>query len=161
MNTNNINFRKATREDIDFMCRILVDAAGASGVNIPVSKLPAYPETYQYIEGFPQGQDVGIIAETENKQPVGAAWMRLLPTDAHAVKYPMPELTMGVLPEYRRMGIGKRLMEELYKEASETGLAEISLGVHKDNAPAVSLYRKQNWVEDGLFEEYIMMSRKL
>lgn len=161
MNSDNITFRKATREDIPFMSRILADAAAASGVNIPVNELPAYPDTYQYIEGFPKGQDVGIIAETENKLPVGAAWVRLLPTDAHVVKYPMPELTMGVLPEYRRMSIGERLMEELYKVASEKGLAEISLGVHKENTPAVSLYRKQNWVEDGVFEEYIMMSLKL
>ncbi len=161
MKTDKLIFRKATGEDIPFMSQILVDAAGASGVNIRVNELPAYPDTYQYIDGFPNRQDVGIIAETENRQPVGAAWVRLLPTDAHAVKYPMPELTMGVVTEYRGMGIGGQLMVELYKAASETGLTEISLGVHRDNAPAVGLYRKQNWVEDGFFEEYIMMSRKL
>lgn len=86
---------------------------------------------------------------------------RLLPTDAHAVKYPMHELTIDILPEYRRMSIGGRQIEKLYKVASETRLEEISLGVHKDNPPAVSLYKKQKWVEDSVFKEYIMLSRKL
>lgn len=68
---------------------------------------------------------------------------------------------MGVIQEYQRMGVGKRLMEELYKAALATGISKISLGVHKDNTPAVSLYKQQNWIEDGSFQQYIMMSKRL
>lgn len=96
MNIENITFRKATKHDIAFMSQILVDAGAASGVYISLDELSAYPDTNQYIEGFPQKQDVGIIAETESKQLIGAVWIRLLPTDAHAVEYPIPELTMEV-----------------------------------------------------------------
>lgn len=155
-----INFRKATENDIAFLSQILVNAALASGVDVSVSNLPDQADTYQYVEGFPKETDVGVIADKDGECLVGAAWVRLLPTDVHAVNEPLPELTMGVLPEYQRRGIGKQLMDELYKAASAMGICEISLGVHKDNLPAINLYIKQHWNEDGKFKEYIMMSRK-
>lgn len=158
---DNIIYRIATSNDIAFMAQILVDAAVASGVELSVHDLPAHIDTYQYIEGFPKGSDVGIIAETTDGQMVGAIWIRLLPTDEHTVTHPMPELTMGVIPQYRRMGIGERLMEELYKAAIAISIPEISLGVHKENLSAVNLYRKQGWKEDGTYKQYIMMSRML
>lgn len=160
MNVNRIAYRKATKQDVVFMSEILVDAAKASGVHILIDDLFLHPDTYQYIENFPEGLDVGIIAETTGGIPLGAAWVRMLPDDVHAVNQPMPELTMGVVPEYRRMGVGEQLMEELYNAAFTMGIPEISLGVHKENFPAINLYKKQGWVEDGRFKDYIMMSRK-
>ena len=52
-------------------------------------------------------------------------------------------------------------MEELYKAARAIGITKISLGVHKENLPAVSLYKQQNWIVDGYFEEYVMMSKAI
>lgn len=160
MNINRIVYRKATEHDVPFMTGILVEAAAESGVHISADELPVHPDTYQYIEKFPEGLDIGIIAETTEGLPVGAAWIRMLPDNAHTINQPMPELTMGVTSEYRRMGLGERLLEELYNAASEMNITEISLGVHKENLPAISLYKKQGWIKDGSFKEYIMMSRK-
>lgn len=157
---NTIQFREATKLDIDFMSEILIDAASASGVQIPLSDLVAHSDTYQYIAGFPNNADVGVIAETSEGYCVGAAWVRLLPTDAHAIDKHLPELTMGVIAEYRGMGVGKSLLAELYKAALGVGISEIALGVHKDNLPAINLYKQQLWSEDGTFGEYVMMSRK-
>ncbi|MFA6876489.1 MAG: GNAT family N-acetyltransferase [Parabacteroides sp.] len=156
-----VNFKKATKNDIDFLSLILVNAAVASGVKMQIADLPVHPDTYQYVEGFPKGADTGIVAQTNEGILVGAAWVRLLPTATHAINEPLPELTMGVISEYQRMGIGKRLMEELYKAVQSLGISKISLGVHKDNIPAINLYKQQNWVEDGSFEQYIMMSKRI
>lgn len=156
-----VHFRKATGSDIDFLFHILISAAAASGVRIGIADLSSYPDTYQYVEGFPDGNDIGVVAETQEGVPVGAAWVRLLPMDAHAIHEPLPELTMGVVPQYQRMGIGSQLMEELYKVARGIGIPKISLGVHKDNTPAVHLYKQQNWVEDGYYLEYVMMSKDI
>lgn len=30
-----------------------------------------------------------------------------------------------------------------------------------DNIPAISLYKQQNWIEDGYFQEYMMMSKEI
>lgn len=156
-----INFREATKNDLAFLSEILVNAAVASGVNICVEELSTHPDSYQYVAEFPTGSDIGIVAETLEGRLVGAAWIRLLPTDAHAINEPLPELTMGVIAEYQRMGIGGKLLEELYKAASAKGVSKISLGVHDNNHPAITLYKKQNWIEDGKFKEYRMMSKKI
>lgn len=156
-----INFREATKSDLPFLSEILVSAAVASGVNISIEALTTHQDSYQYVEEFPKGMDVGIIAETLEGHLAGAAWIRLLPTDTHAIHEPLPELTMGVIPQYQRMGIGGQLLEGLYKAASAKGISKISLGVHEDNHPAIALYKKQNWVEDGKFKEYRMMSKQI
>lgn len=159
--TTVINFREATKNDFAFLSEILVNAAVASGVNICVEDLATHLDSYQYAEEFPKESDIGIIAETFEGHLVGAAWIRLLPTDAHAINEPLPELTMGVIPEYQRMGIGGKLLGKLYKAASAKGISKIYLGVHEDNHPAITLYKKQSWIEDGKFKEYRMMSKKI
>ncbi|RWW91937.1 GNAT family N-acetyltransferase [Flavobacterium cerinum] len=160
MDVDKIVIRQATSYDIVFLSEILVAAAAASGINIPIDDLPDYPDAYQYVEGYYEGSDVGIVAETISGEPVGAAWVRMLLTDDHAVGHSTPELTMGVVPEYRRKGVGELLMKELYRATWGKNIPKISLGVHKENTSAIMLYRKQGWIEDGTFKEYIMMSRK-
>lgn len=156
-----IHFRTATSSDLGCMSQILVEAALASGVQIHMNDLATNHDAYQYLEGFPQGADVGIIAETHEGDFIGAAWVRLLPTAAHAIDKHLPELTMGIMAKYRQMGMGKCILEELYKAALSMGISEISLGVHKDNVASIKLYTKQHWIKDGHFGEYIMMSRKI
>lgn len=160
MDAENLIVRAATAADIGFLSEMLVAAAAASGVDVPLDRLSAYPQTYSYVERFPSGSDVGIIAHTVDGRPVGAAWVRMLPTDAHAINEPLPELTMGVIPEYRRRGVGERLLTELYRAAAAKGIAKIALGVHTENLPAINLYHKQGWIQDGMFQEYLMMSRE-
>lgn len=160
MNADNLIFREATEADLAFLSEILVEAAAASGVCVPLDDLSSYPETYQYVDQFPTGTDIGVVAQSVEGQLVGAAWVRMLPTDAHAVNDPLPELTMGVIAPFRRMGVGERLLTALCKAAADKQIPEISLGVHQKNLPAVELYRKQGWREDGMFGDYIMMSCK-
>lgn len=155
-----VKFRKATKHDVGFLSEIIISAALASEVILQGKDLSLYPGAYQYIDGFPREKDVGLIAETSEGTVVGAAWLRLLPNDAHAIHEHLPELTMGVIAKYQGMGIGESLMKELYKAAFAEGISQIALGVHKNNIPAINLYKKQNWIEDGTFNEYIMMSRQ-
>lgn len=133
-----VNFREATKSDIHFLSHILVSAAAASGVKIQVADLPTEPDTYQYVEGFPQRTDTGIVAETNEGVLVGAAWVRLLPSDAHAINEPLPELTMGVIPEYQHKGIGRRLMEELYKAVQCAGISKINNSAERKKEQSVA-----------------------
>lgn len=159
--TTVINFREATKSDLPFLSKILVNAAVASGVDICVVDLSTHPDSYRYVEEFPKETDIGIIAETLEGHLVGAVWIWLLPTDAHAINELLLELTIGVIPEYQRMGIGCKLLKELYKAAFAKGISKISLGVHEDNHPAIIFYKKQNWIEDGKFKKYRMMNKKI
>lgn len=50
-------------------------------------------------------------------------------------------LSIGVLPEYRRGGIGRQLVEMIIAESTNRGAARLFLEVAEDNAPAQRLYR--------------------
>jgi ribosomal protein S18 acetylase RimI-like enzyme len=59
-------------------------------------------------------------------------------------------LGMGVLREYRRRGIGRRLVETTLRRAGRMGLERIELDVYGSNEPAIALYRKLGFVVEGV-----------
>lgn len=57
---------------------------------------------------------------------------------------------MMILKEYRGLGIGKRLLEQLLKWAELNPYIEkVSLGVFSTNESAIALYKKMGFVEEG------------
>lgn len=54
-------------------------------------------------------------------------------------------ISIAVLPEYRRRGIGKKLMEKAMKAMKDYGASEFYLEVRVSNIPAINLYRKLNY----------------
>jgi ribosomal protein S18 acetylase RimI-like enzyme len=58
-------------------------------------------------------------------------------------------LEIGVLPKFRKQGIGKELVLDYMKHLKEDGINEVTLAVDKDNIPAIKLYQKlgfkHNW----------------
>lgn len=65
-------------------------------------------------------------------------------------KYPNLITPLEVMPEYRRQGLGKKLLDETNKRYDET-----SLGVWMDNKAAINLYEKSGYkrVEDNFYKE--------
>jgi ribosomal protein S18 acetylase RimI-like enzyme len=57
---------------------------------------------------------------------------------------------MGVHKDFRRRGIGTRLIDEAISRAKEKGLERIELGVFASNAPAIKLYEKMGFVVEGV-----------
>ena len=51
-------------------------------------------------------------------------------------------------------GIGKMLVEELIKRVTETGVTTLHLEVRESNAPAISLYEKLGFVQQGIRRNY-------
>jgi len=51
-------------------------------------------------------------------------------------------ISLAVLDEYRRRGIGYALMKEAMKNMAESGASEVYLEVRVSNHPAISLYKK-------------------
>ena len=63
-------------------------------------------------------------------------------------------LRIGVLPAYRRMGLGARLMERFLSEAERRDCTDLFLEVRADNLPAISLYRRFGFSDNGLRRGY-------
>jgi ribosomal protein S18 acetylase RimI-like enzyme len=59
-------------------------------------------------------------------------------------------LGMGVRKDFRRLGIGTRLLEHTIVEAKEIGLERIELEVYASNTAAISLYEKAGFVVEGV-----------
>lgn len=55
-----------------------------------------------------------------------------------------------VSDDARNQGIGYRMLTELMRRAEEEGVREYTLEVRKSNAPAIALYRKLGFVEEGI-----------
>lgn len=70
--------------------------------------------------------------------------------------------------DVRQQGIAYRLLTELMQKADREGIKEYTLEVRKSNAPAIALYRKLGFVEEGVrpafydmpVEDALMMRRR-
>ena len=61
---------------------------------------------------------------------------------------------IGVCPEYRRMGIGGKLMEAFLSQAGALGCDTLFLEVRSKNESAISLYRRCGFLDCGLRKKY-------
>jgi ribosomal protein S18 acetylase RimI-like enzyme len=59
-------------------------------------------------------------------------------------------LGMGLLPRFRKQGIGTRLILRTLHAARARGLSRVELSVREDNASAIALYEKVGFVTEGL-----------
>lgn len=58
-------------------------------------------------------------------------------------------LGMGVLPGFRGMGIGRRLLTSTIEDAFQKGIDRIELEVFASNQRAIALYHAAGFVEEG------------
>jgi len=73
---------------------------------------------------------------------VGFSYVKILEGDVHLSK-------IAILKEYRRNRLGQKLFEEMEKFSSNMGSSKITLSVIKNNIPAITLYKKHQFVETG------------
>lgn len=63
-------------------------------------------------------------------------------------------IDIAVRPEYRRRGLGGRLMDFLVEKSVEAGAKKIFLEVRPSNAGAISLYRRAGFIDAGRRVKY-------
>ena len=70
-----------------------------------------------------------------------------------------PSFAISLIPDYRKQGIGTRLMKEMLSLLKEHGYRQASLAVQKANY-AVRMYEKTGFeIIDENEDEYIMVCR--
>jgi putative acetyltransferase len=102
------------------------------------------------IEALPLEKIEGFVRESVANDSVqfvaldGArviGWADIFPHWATAISH-CGSLGMGVLPDYRGQGIGRRLLEACISKAWLKGMTRIELEARADNSAAIALYRK-------------------
>lgn len=140
-----ITIRPIQSNDIPFLWEMLYQAIYVSpGAPNPPRGILQSSELARYVQNWGRVDDRGFLAiDTAHAIPVGAAWIRLFTAGERGYGYmndQTPELTVAVLPEYRRAGIGTCLIRELLTLASAYYPA-VSLSV-APGGPALRLYKR-------------------
>lgn len=150
----------AFREALDAVCRERKYLARLEA--------PPLESVRLFVEANVRADHPQFVAE-EDRRIVG--WCDALPGDALSGVTHVGRLGMGVLKDYRRRKIGRRLLDATIEKAVRRGLEKIELSVHASNAPAIALYRrvgfeeegrkKRAWLVDGEYDDVLLMALDL
>ena len=125
---------------------------------IPRSVLE-HPEIKVFYEDFGKPDDL-CLALVVDERIVGAVWTRVLSGDVKGfgnVDGITPEFAISIFLEYRGIGFGTKMMENMLSLLRDKGYAKTSLAVQKDNY-AVKMYGKVGFhIVRETDQEYIMV----
>ena len=126
------------------------------GIEPPAREIIEQPELILYYDGFGIGEaDYCIVADDDGKV-IGAVWTRIMNDYGH-IDEETPSFAISLYKEYRRQGIGTKLMKEMLSFLKEKGYKRASLAVQKANY-AVKMYENVGFkTVDENDEEYIMV----
>lgn len=147
--------RPAEPSDVRFLEVMLCEAAcwRDEGPRPPGDEVLADPRMARYVMGWGRRGDAGVIAEEDSSRPIGAAWYRVFDEREPGfgfVDEDTPEISIAVLPGYRRQGVGHAILTTLLTEARASGFRALSLSVEPDN-PAVVLYERVRFERVGAY----------
>lgn len=61
---------------------------------------------------------------------------------------------IAVHPEYRGIGLGNVIVEQLIKEANKNNISSMTLEVRMNNISAINLYKKYGFIEEAVRKNY-------
>lgn len=141
--------RAAISADARFLGDMLVEAANWSVSRArPRVAILDDPGVSRYIAGWQRPGDFGSVAVDSHGIPIGACWARLFPPNSPGhgfVAVGVPELTLGVNPQWRAQGVGRELLKAIARQARAAGHSRLSLSVDRANF-AQRLYVSEGYV---------------
>ena len=108
---------------------------------------PPIVQTRAFVRMILAGAGVQFVALNDADEVVG--WCDILRFDQEAFRHGW-RLGMGLLPEVRGRGVGRRLAEAAIAAAKEQGAERIELEVFASNTRAIALYEKLGFVLEGV-----------
>jgi len=146
-----LHLRQAQQSDLPFLREMLYEAVywRDSGNKPAFEEGLAYPDVRKALADWGKRDGDTAVFALVNTTPVGTAWYRFCHDsnfDRGYVDDNTPVLAIGVHPDYRHQGIGRKMMGWLIDYASKHSIQRISLSVSKYNF-AIHLYRQQGFLE--------------
>ena len=120
----NVRIRRMTVEDVPFVAQL--DRLSFS--------LP-WPEHAFYYEVKDNSAARCFVAETEDRKVIGMVVSWVILDELHIA-------SLAVHPDYRRQGIGERILTEALQDGHQAGTRHALLEVRAGNGAAQNLYRK-------------------
>jgi len=107
---------------------------------------PPIEKSAAFVRELLGGAGVQIVAVTEAGTVVG--WCDIARGGRESIRH-TGHLGMGLLKDYRGQGLGRKLMEAAISAAKTQGMERVELEVFASNSPAITLYRKLGFREEG------------
>jgi RimJ/RimL family protein N-acetyltransferase len=113
-----------------------------------------------------RGRNFPFVVACAGETLIG--WCDIAPNERVGYQH-VGHLGMGLLPDWRRRGIGARVLAAALAEADRIGLERVELEVFSGNGPAQRLYRgfgftvegvkRKGRKIDGRYDDHILMAR--
>lgn len=126
-----IDFRKATRMDLETLVRTRIEvlrAANRLEDEVDMSDVEQQSRKY-YESALPDGSHVAYLVFDEDRfvGAGGISFFRVMPTYHNPTGWKAYVMNMYTRPEYRRQGIARKTLDLLVAEARNRGITAISL----------------------------------
>ncbi len=110
------------------------------------TKPPPFEQTESFIQSNLEKNHAHYVA-VQGDTIIGEASIIPLsrPTMTH-----VGVLGMFVVADYRGQGVGSQLLDKVIEHAWSRGLKRLELEVFADNEPAIRLYKKYGYVQEGV-----------
>jgi RimJ/RimL family protein N-acetyltransferase len=140
-----VGIRTATDCDLDRIVELLWDVAAEGdwiGAEVPFDR-EERKNRYAGLLGAPLSTILVADAASAGGSPVvGVIVVSLAP-------YGVADVAMMLAPDWRGQGLGRALLESGVEWARQAGAHKLWLEVWPHNAPAIALYRRAGFVEEG------------
>jgi len=141
-------FRLSAHADPAFLAEMLYEAVNwrddGAEERPSLDAMLARPEHARYIEQWGRTGDLALFALDRRDEPIGAVWLRRFTAAEPGYGYvadDVPELSIGVFPEFRGQRVGTLLLGSIIARAERDRERAISLSVSREN-PAKRLYAR-------------------
>ena len=111
-------------------------------------------ETEKFIRNNIENKHPQFVA-LNNKNVVG--WCDVIPKNKRSFHAHQGILGMGILPEFRGRGLGRKLLDTTLNAAFDYGLTRIELTVWESNCNAILLYQKFGFEIEGTHRNAIFV----
>ena len=139
-----VDIRELKNDEISHLDNFLYDAIFIpEGQKKPDKEIIKLPELSGYIKDFGKDTDHCLVAELNGKL-IGAIWIRIFSEDEKGFGFidsKTPELSMSVVENYRKKGIGTKMLKAMLNKFTLLEYDQVSLSVDKQNF-AMRLYQK-------------------
>lgn len=148
-----MQLRPALPADVELLTTLVAEAVNWTGEHrVSLDDVRTDDHLARYVEGWGRPGDVGVVADDDAGDPLGAAWVRVLPAARPGwgfVADDVPELSLGVLPTGRGAGVGSALLDACLAAARAHGHRATSLSVEDGNDLARGMYERRGFVVVG------------
>jgi ribosomal protein S18 acetylase RimI-like enzyme len=134
-----------TDSDVDSF-RECLDAVAREGIYLALLEAPPLEGVRAFVRQNIANRVPQVVAK-EHGRVVG--WCDISPSWHHTLRH-CGALGMGLLPQYRGLGLGRRLLEECLAIARAAGITRVTLEARVDNQRALHLYERAGFQHEGV-----------